>query len=403
MKCVVLIACGLAEEAREDLNGKTPLDVARTPVLDQMASRGILGLTRTVPRGVTPGCQSGALSLLGYDVEQYPIGAATLEALGVGATVAAGDVVLRANLVTLDATEDGTEILGDPLGGRLPVADAAEVARDLARALDAGALTFVPGLGHRHVVAWRGGERGVRTVSPYELVDKPLAGRRPSGPGSDVLADAMARATDVLARHPVCIARRARAERVPTTLWVWEPSTAATLPALRDAFGIDGVMVAATPIGRGLGIAVGLEPVTATGATGDVDSNLGAEVEAVLQSLAAHDLAVAHVAGADLAAHGGDPHRKIGAIERLDELFVGPLLEGLRRLGDDWRVLVAADHTTSCTTRAHGNEPVPFCVYTQRDEGKPRGQKRGFSERDAREQGIFIQEAHALLDRLVRH
>jgi 2,3-bisphosphoglycerate-independent phosphoglycerate mutase len=403
MKCVVLIACGLAEEAREDLGGKTPLDAARTPILDQMASRGILGLTRTTPRGVTPGCQSGALGLLGYDPEQYQIGAATLEALGVGATVAAGDVVFRANLVTLDATEDGTEILGDPLGGRLPVAEAAEVARDLAWALDVGDLTFVPGLGHRHVVAWRGGEHAVRTTSPYELVDKPLTGRRPSGPRSEVLTDAMARAQEALARHPVCIARRARAERVPTTLWIWDPSTAATLPTLRDGFGVDGVMVAATPIGRGIGIAAGLEPVTATGATGDVDSNLGAEVEAVLAALASHELVVAHVAAADLAAHGGDPHRKITAIERLDELFVGPLLEGLRRLGDDWRVLVAVDHMTSCATRAHGAEPVPFCVFTARDEGKPRGQKRGFSERDAREQGIFIQEAYALLDRLVRH
>jgi 2,3-bisphosphoglycerate-independent phosphoglycerate mutase len=403
MKCVVLIACGLAEEAREDLGGKTPLDAARTPLLDQMASRGILGLTRTIPRGVVPGCQSGALALLGYDPEHHPVGAATLEALGVGATVAGSDVVFRANLVTLDATEDGTEILGDPLGGRLPVAETAEVARDLARALDVGDLTFIPGLGHRHVVAWRGGECGVRTVSPYELVDKPLAGRRPSGPRSEVLVEAMARAQEVLARHPVCIARRARAERVPTTLWIWEPSTAATLPALRDAFGVDGVMVAATPIGRGIGIAAGLEPVTATGATADVDSSFGAEVEAVLAALGSRDLVVAHVAAADLAAHGGDPHRKVTAIERLDEHFVGPLLEGLRALGDDWRLLVAADHTTSCATRAHGAEPVPFCVFTQRDEAKPRGQKRGFSERDAREQGIFIQEAYTLLDRLVRH
>ncbi len=403
MKCVVLIACGLAEEPREDLGGKTPLDAARTPVLDQMASRGILGLTRTVPRGVPSGCQSGALALLGYDPEHHHVGAAALEALGVGATVGTGDVVFRANLVTLDATEDGTEIMGDPLGGRLPAAEAAEVARDLAWALDAGDLTFVPGLGHRHVVAWRGGERGVRTTSPYELVDKPLAGTRPSGPRSEVLIDAMNRAQEALARHPVLIARRARAERVPTTLWIWDPATPATLPTLRDAFGTDGVMVAATPMGRGLGIAVGLQPVTATGATGDVDSNVGAEVEAVLAALASHDLVAAHFTAADLAAHGGDPHRKIGAIERLDESFVGPLLDGLRRVGDDWRVLVAADHATSSATRGHGSDPVPFCVFTARDETKPRGQKRGFSERDAREQGIFIQEAYALLDRLLRH
>jgi 2,3-bisphosphoglycerate-independent phosphoglycerate mutase len=403
MKCVVLIACGLAEDPREDLGGKTPLDVARTPILDQMASRGILGLTRTTPRGVTPGCQSGALALLGYDPEHHPIGAATLEALGVGATVASGDVVFRANLVTLDTTEDGTEILGDPLGGRLPVPEAAEVARDLAWALDAGDVTFVPGLGHRHVVSWRGGEPTVRTTSPYELVDKPIAGREPTGGRSDVLKRVMDRAREVLSSHPVCAARRARAERVPTALWPWDPSGAVSLPSVRDCFGLDGVVLAATPLGRGLGVAAGLTPLSVSGATADVDTNVAAEVETVLASLATHDLAVLHLAAADLAAHAADAQRKITVIERLDELCLGPLLDGLRKMGGDWRVLVAADHGTSCETRLHTAEPVPFCVFTERDEAKPRGQKRGFSERDAREQGIFIPEAYTLLERLARH
>ena len=403
MKCVVVLACGLAEEAREDLNGKTPLETARTPVLDQMASRGILGLTRTIPRGEAAGCEVGAAALLGYDPAQHRVTAAGLEALGVGVVLGPTDVAFRASLVTLDATEDGTEILGDPLGGRLPMPEAAELGQDLARAVAADDVTLVPGLGHRHVLVWRGGDEHVRTTSPYELVDKPVAGRRPSGPRSDVLLAVMERAHDLLGSHAVCMARRARAERVPTALWPWEPSGAVTLPSLPDALGLEGVMVAATPLGRGLGVAAGLEPVVVPGATADVDTNLAAEVEAVLGALLTHDFAVLHMAAADLAAHAGDAQRKIGFIERLDELCMGPLLEGLRRLGGDWRVLVAVDHATSCATRQHAPDPVPFCVCTHRDEAKPRGQKRGFSERDAREQGIFIQDAFTLLDRLARH
>jgi len=243
----------------------------------------------------------------------------------------------------------------------------------------------------------------VRTTSPYELVDKPIAGRQPTGGRSDVLTRVMDRARDVLASHPVCMARRARAERVPTALWPWDPSGPVSLPSVRDCFGLDGVIFAATPLGRGLGIAAGLTPLSVSGATADVDTNVAAEVEAVLASLATHDLAVLHLAAADLAAHAGDAQRKVTVIERLDELCLAPLLEGLRRMGGDWRVLVAADHGTSCETRLHSADPVPFCVCTERDESKPRGQKRGFSERDAREQGIFIPEAYALLERLARH
>lgn len=400
MKCVVVVACGLAEEPREDLHGKTPLEAARTPTLDLMASRGILGLTRTIPRGEAAGCQVGGPSILGIDPTQHRVGAAALEALGAGVTLGPTDVAFRTNLVTLESTEDGTEILRDPLGGRLPAAEAAEVARDLAYALEAPDLTLVPGVAHRNVLVWRGGERMVRTVSPYELTEKPVADRRPGGPRSDVLAAAMERAAAVLATHPVVIARRARAERVPTALWIWDPATAAPLPTIRDAFGLDGVMIAATPLGRGLGLAVGLEPVLVAS---ESDGTPSAEVSAALAALDTHDLVVVHLSAADLAAHAGDPQRKIAAAERLDEQVMGPLVEGLRQRAGDWRVLVAADHATSSATRTHGADPVPFCVATNRDETKPRGQKRGFSERDAREQGIFIQEAYSLLDRLVRH
>lgn len=402
MKCVVVLACGLADEPVADLGGRTPLEAAHTPHLDLMASKGIFGLTRTTPRGSAAGCNVGGVALLGYDPAQHVVGAAALEALGAAVTLAPDDVALRASLVTLDVTEDGTEILGDPLGGRLHATDASEVARDLAAALRGGEIEFVPGLGHRHLLVWHRGQTDVRTTSPYELVDKPIAGAGPSGPGAETLAGVMRRARDVLASHPCCVARRERAERVPTALWPWGPARAASLAPLHDVFGTDGVMIAAAPVGRGLGVVAGLTLRDVPGATGDVDTNFAGKVEATLAGLGERDLAVVHVAAADLAAHAGDPQRKVTAVERFDEHLVGPLLEGLRAGGDDWRVLVAVDHPTACATRQHTGEPVPFLVFTQRDEGKPRGLKRACSEKDAREQGIFVQEAHLLLDRLLR-
>jgi 2,3-bisphosphoglycerate-independent phosphoglycerate mutase len=403
MKCVVVVACGLADEAREDLNNKTPLETARTPILDGMASRGILGLTRTSPRNGPSGCHIGGLAILGCEPTEHPIGAAVLEAAGLGVALGAGDVALRASFVTLETTEDGTELLVDPLGGRLPVTEAASVARDLAQALGGGELELVPGVGHRHLLVWRGGEVGVRTTSPYALVDKAAAGGRPSGPRSEALLAVMDRTRALLAEHPLCLARRARAERAPTLLWPWDPAWPTVLPSLHDAFGIDGAIVAGTPIGRGLGVALGLEPVDVPGATGDVDTDFRGKAEAALRALETHDLAVVHVGACASASHAGDAQRKVTAIERLDEQLLAPLADGLRRLGGDWRVLVAADHPTISASRIHGPEPVPFCVYTSRDEAKARGQKRGCSEKDAREQGIFMQHAYQLLEQLLRH
>jgi 2,3-bisphosphoglycerate-independent phosphoglycerate mutase len=402
MKAVVVVACGLADEPAADLGGKTPLEAARTPHLDGMASRGILGLTRTTPRGAPAGCETGTIALLGYDPAQHRVTAAGLEAAGLGVALVASDVPLRASLVTLETAEDGTEIMRDPMGGRLPPAEAAALAHDLAAALGGG-VRLVPGLGHRHLLVWAGGDRRVATTSPYELVDRPVGDAMPRGGDAAVLAGVVGRSRRVLAEHPVCAARRARAERVPTVLWPWQPGEAAALPALHDGFGVDGAMIAATPLARGIGVAAGLRVVAVAGATGDGESDLGAKVTAAVEALATHDLVVVHVAAADVAGHAGDPQRKLQAIERLDELAIGPLLERLRATGDDWRVLVAADHPTPCAGRTHAGDPVPFVVASARDEARGHAQKRGASEKDAREQGIFVQEGHALLERLLRH
>jgi 2,3-bisphosphoglycerate-independent phosphoglycerate mutase len=64
--------------------------------------------------------------------------------------------------------------------------------------------------------------------------------------------------------------------------------------------------------------------------------------------------------------------------------------------------MVLPDHPTPCATKTHTDEPVPFVVYVSSDEQKPRPQARGYNERDAREKGIFIPEAHTLLARLLR-
>ena len=98
----------------------------------------------------------------------------------------------------------------------------------------------------------------------------------------------------------------------------------------------------------------------------------------------------------------GDPRKKVEAIENFDEKVVGTILEGLRAMGGEWRVLVMPDHPTPCALKTHTSDPVPFVVYVSGDEQKARGVARRYNEKDAREQGIFIPEAHTIMDRLLR-
>jgi 2,3-bisphosphoglycerate-independent phosphoglycerate mutase len=402
MKVVVLQAGGMADEPIVELGGKTPLEYARTPHLDQMAARGILGQTRTISRGLPPGSDVGTLASLGYDPTRHRGSAAAFEAAGLGVELGPDDVAFRCNLVTLEPGEDGAPVMRDFAAGHPPTAEAAALVADLGRALAQDGLELHAGLSYRHLLVWRCGEAGMRTVPPHDLADKPVAPALPEGPGAEVLRDLMTRAEAVLAEHPTCIAKRARGERAPSGIWLWGQGRRVTLPSLGERFGTDGAVVAAVDLVNGIGTLAGLARVRVPGATGFFDTDYRGKAAAGLQALAERGFLFLHVEAADEGGHMGDPQRKVEVAERFDAEVVGPLLEGLRQTGDEWRVLVLPDHATPCTQRRHTDDPVPFLVYVSADEHKTRTVARGYGERDAREQGIFIPEAHTLLERLFR-
>jgi 2,3-bisphosphoglycerate-independent phosphoglycerate mutase len=402
MKSIVVVGDGMADEPIADLGGKTPLEVARTPQLDRMAARGILGLTRTMPAAALGAGDIASLAILGYDPVRYRTGCATFEAAGRGLALEPGDVAFRMNLVTLAQRDDGQVVLADGGGGRPSTDEAGVLVTDLASALGGGGIELHPGIGYRHLLVWRGGEQGMRTMPPYGLVDQPVAPALPQGPGAERLRTLMDRASEILRDHPLCRARRARGEGAPNGIWLWGQGGARTLPPLRDRFGVDGAVVAAADLPRGLGKLAGLAVIDVPRATEQPDGSLRGTTEQVLRALATHDFVFVHVTDPDEGGHLGDAQQKIAAIERLDEELLGPVLEGLRARGDEWRVMAMADHPTPCGRRAHTADPVPFAVYVAAHEAKTTLQKRSYHERDAREQGIFVAEAQTLLERLLR-
>jgi 2,3-bisphosphoglycerate-independent phosphoglycerate mutase len=394
MKVVVIQAGGMADEPIAELGGRTPLEAAATPHLDRLASRGILGLTRTVPRGLPPASHVSALSVLGYDPRRYPCARAPLEAAALGIPLGPGDVAFRLDLVAVEAADDGTEVLRDATGGGLTDEEGRLLLGDLARALAREGLAFHAGSAHRHLLVWHGGEGRMRTVPPAEVLDRPVAAALPEGPGAAVLRELMAGARGVLARHPLCVGRRARGERAPTAVWLWGQGRRLELPALGQRFGVAGAVVSADWVVRGLGAAAGLRAAD--------PPEPGAEVARVLETLGGFDFVLLHLKGPDLCGHRGDVTQKVAAIEALDAEIVGPLLDGLAATGADWRLMVLPDHATPCAHRRHTAEPVPFVVAVAADAAKAAGQARGFRERDARELGIFVSEAHTLLERVLR-
>ena len=402
MKCVVVVGDGMADEPIGALGGKTPLEAARIPNLDRMAGRGILGLTRTLAAGPPAASDIANLAVLGYDPTRFRGGCAAVEAVGRGVALAPGDVAFRLNLVTIDRRDGGPPLMMDFAGGRLSTEEARALVADLSSALAGNGIEIHAGIGYRHLLIWHGGEQGMRTTPPHLIAEQPIGAALPEGPGADRLRSLMDQGAEIVRQHAVSEARRARGEGAPNAIWLWGQGTQRTLPPLRERFGIEGSVVAAADLVRGLGAMAGLQVVDVPGATGQCDTNFRGKAEHGLRALEERDFLLLHVAAPDEGGHLGDAQKKVEAIERLDEDVLGPLLDGLRARGGEWRVMVLADHSTPCARRTHTTDPVPFTVYVSAHEEKTTSQKRGYHERDAREQGIFVPEAHTLLERLLR-
>jgi 2,3-bisphosphoglycerate-independent phosphoglycerate mutase len=396
MKYVILQPDGVADRPIAELGARTPLEYARTPHMDRLASCGTLGMTHTIPEGFPPGSDVGTMSLLGYDPRRYHTGRSPIEAASMGVELAPDDVAIRCNLVCI---ADG--VMRDFTAGHISTAEATEIVRDLQRRLGTDSLEFHPGVSYRHLLVWREGKAGMRTTPPHDITDRAVAEYLPAGEGAEVLRGLMEASQELLAQHAVNRARRQRGERPATSIWLWGQGKRPALPTLRQRFGLEGAVISAVDLVNGLGVLAGLEVIKVPGVTGFLDTNYQGKASYGLRALETKDLVFVHVEATDETGHMGAVDKKIQAIEDFDSKIVGPILEGLRAV-PEWRLLLTPDHATPCALKTHSPDPVPFVIAASRDLESARA-TRGYNERAAAGTGLVVREAHTLVpDYLVK-
>jgi 2,3-bisphosphoglycerate-independent phosphoglycerate mutase len=395
MKYVVLQPDGVADHPLAQLDGRTPLQAARTPHMDWLARHGVFGLTYPIPPGFPPGSDVGNMSVLGYDPALYHTGRSPLEAASLGVALSADDIAFRCNLVSL--AENGA-VMEDFTAGHISSEEAALIIRDLQKHLGRKDLEFHPGVSYRHLIVWRKGREGMTTVPPHDITGQAIANYLPRGEGADLLLDLMCRAQPLLARHPVNTKRKERGQRQANAIWLWGQGRAPVLPSLKERFGVNGGVIAAVDIINGLGVYTGLERVPVPGITGFLDTNYQGKGDYAARSLAEKDFIFVHVEATDEAGHMGDADSKIKAIEAFDEKVVGTILRGMERW-PDWRLLLVSDHATPVAVKTHVPDPVPFVLFdTAR---KLDGGKIGYNEADAARTGVIVKKAHLLMEALI--
>jgi 2,3-bisphosphoglycerate-independent phosphoglycerate mutase len=354
MKLVVLLGDGMADLPLAALQGKTPLQAAIKPNMDLLAKRGKNGLAQTVPEGFPPGSDVANLSVMGYAPGKHYSGRAPLEAAAMGVPLGPEEIAFRCNFVTIV-----NGIMKDYSAGHITTEEGRKLIEALQPLMPDRRL--YAGVSYRNLLVLKAGAKALCTP-PHDISDQPVVEHLPSGPDSELLMRLMEAARPVLARHPVNIRRISEGKRPANEIWLWGQGPAPVMPSFAEKYGLKGAMISAVDLLKGIGRYAVLEVIDVPGATGTIDTNYEGKVQATLEALKSCDFVYLHIEAPDEAGHEGDTLLKVRAIELFDEKVVGPVVEGLEKSGEDWRVLLLPDHATPISIKTHSRDPVPFTI-----------------------------------------
>ncbi len=398
VKYVIIHGDGMADWPCDELGGKTPLEAARKPNMDLMATRGTLGLVATIPNGMPSGSDVGTMTMLGYDPKRYHTGRAPIEAASMGIAMGPDDVVFRMNLVSLKG-DGGAMVMNDFTSGHITSEEAAAIVGDLRTQLARDGIEFFNGVSYRHLMVWRGGPRTTRLTPPHDITGKPIASHLPEGEGAERLLTITKKSQEILREHPVNQRRRAEGKTEATSAWFWGQGTRPAVPTLKDRFGVEGSVISAVDLVNGLGRLAGLELITVPGATGFLDTDYAAKARYGLKSLTKKDFLLLHIEAPDEAGHMGRADLKTEAIERIDELILGPMIAGLNAMGE-FRLLIQPDHATPSKIKTHSSEAVPFAILSNRSFSDGGRKSRRYTEADAKAAGVAVTDGYRLIETL---
>ena len=397
MKYIVVLGDGMSDEPIAALGGKTPLEAAKTPVMDELAAKGEMGMVQNVPAGMSPGSEVANLSVMGYDPLTDFTGRSPLEALSVGVEMEPDDIIFRCNVVTLTEEEPYAEkTILDHSSGEISTAEADQLMDAIREAFNDETFQFYTGTSYRHIMVWKHG-RLAKLEPPHNHLTQVIGDYLPE---ETVLRGFMERSFDILNNHPVNLKRAAEGKRKANSLWYWGAGTKPSIGSFQEKTGLKGAMISAVDLLKGIAVGAGMQICQVEGATGSIDTNYEGKAQAAIDSLLSDgcDFAYIHVEAPDEMGHQGELDHKIMAIEDLDSRIIAPIKKAMEEAGEDFRMLVLPDHPTPLRIRTHSADPVPYVLY---DSTKQRKTAKRYSEAEAMATGIFEPQGCKLLEKLL--
>lgn len=398
MKYLVILGDGMADQPIEELGGKTPLEYANTPVMDEMSKMSEVGMVHTIPDGMSPGSDTANLSVLGYDPKKYYTGRSPLEALSIGVDMKDTDVALRCNIVTLSVDnlpyEEKTII--DHSASEISTEDAAVLLEAVKKELENDIYKFYVGTSYRHLTIWDKGSV-VELTPPHDVLTQQIGQYLPK---EEALREMQKKSYDILVNHPINIERMKKGLNPANSCWFWGAGTKPCVTSFEEKFGKKGAMISAVDLLKGIAVGTEMKVIEVEGATGGLETNYAGKANAAVDVLLKddYDFVYVHLEGPDEMGHQGSVERKVKAIENLDQEIIKPIKAALDEAGADYRMVVLPDHPTPICVRTHTSDPVPYMLYDNTDI---KDCKYDYNEKGGTDSGIYIEEGHKLMEHLL--
>ena len=356
----------MADLPVERLGGKTLLQYAHKPMMDQLAKEGRCGRLVTVPEGFPPGSEVANTAILGYDLNKVYEGRGPLEAASIGYEMADDDFAIRCNIITI---EDGKIITHN--GGNLETDDARVLIEYLNEHLGSDRVKFITGIQYRHLLVIKGGNKHITCAPPHDHPNeewKPLlvkADIPEAQETANLINDLILKSQELLAKHPYNIAKAAKGERQANSIWPWSGGYRPSMETLMQQYPEikSGAVISAVDLIQGIGKYAGLRIIKVPGATGLADTNYEGKAQAAIDALRQDDFVFVHVEASDEAGHDGDLELKLKTIEYLDQRLIAPIYHEVKDWQDDVCIAVLPDHLTPVEMRIHVGQPVPFLIW----------------------------------------
>ncbi len=400
-KYIVLLGDGMADRPIEALGGKTILEYAHIPNMDYLSSKGITGLTRTVPQGMSPGSDTANLSIFGYDPALNYTGRAPLEAISMGIDLGPADVAFRCNIVNASGC-----IMNNFTASHIDSALSEIVIKAISGEITDQDIEFYPGVSYRNLMVWRNYPYSsiAETIPPHDIQGENTEKYLPSGEGSSRLKELMEKGRKIIADSPEIRKGAENLQGDPESIWLWGGGKKPAIETLRSRFGLYGYTISAVDLIHGIGKAAGLEPYYVEGATGYIDTNYEGKASALISLMKECNYVFLHVESPDESGHEGSLDNKLMSIEDFDKKVVGPVTRAMEEEYSNFSILLMPDHHTPISLKTHTDDPVPFCIYsrggTMHDE--KRGRALSYCEKTAEETGLYIPAAHRLIEIMIK-